>query len=119
MMIKHHFLSYAVTNAFHSCTFSNLLPFLITCSFENSNSPHVPLDQGMRISAFVGSRVEPLIGSSLRIFASLCQVLEAYRTELYMFSTGMKASPVIQLLAGLLALTILPCLAEGKGAIIR
>ncbi|XP_015762016.1 PREDICTED: uncharacterized protein LOC107341108 [Acropora digitifera] len=30
-----------------------------------------------------------------------------------MFSTGMKASPVIQLLAGILALTIFPCLAEG------
>ncbi|XP_074614661.1 uncharacterized protein LOC141874349 [Acropora palmata] len=31
-----------------------------------------------------------------------------------MFSTGMKASPVIQLLAGILALTIFPCLAEGQ-----
>ena len=118
MMIKHHFLSYAVTNAFHSCTFSKLLPFLVTSSFEISNSPHVLLDRGMRVSAFVGSRVEPLVRSSLWIFASLSQVLEAYRTELYMFSTGKKASTVIQLLAGLLALTILPCLAEGKGAII-
>ena len=46
-------------------------------------------------------------------------MLEADRTELYMFSTGMKASPVTQLLAGILALTIFPCLVEGKGAIIR
>ena len=31
----------------------------------------------------------------------------------------MKASPVIQVLAGLLVLTIFPRLAEGKGTIIR
>ena len=36
-----------------------------------------------------------------------------------MFSTRMKASPVIQLLAEILALTIFPSLVEGKGAIIR